>query len=346
MTEPPLLIVDDVEDNRVALAMRLELAGYANVTHAADGRAALALLREQSFDLVLLDIMMPEMDGYQVLEEMKADTELRDVPVIMISAVEELDSVVRCIELGAADYLTKPFNPTLLKARVDTYVERAQYKALEAAYFKNLEAEKKRADHLLATLLPRHIAQVLKANKALPPIRYDGVTVLSCDVVDFTAYSESHPPELVFAQLETLIETFEDLLEAHGLAKIKTVGDAIMATCGLLTENDNPVRAATACALDMVQAAGRHAAGWQVRAGIDHGSMVAGVIGRTQLQFDIWGDAVNTAVRIEGVSAPGTVNLSGRAWQYLRGQAQGRSLGLVDLKGKERIEVIECRGLR
>ena len=142
MTEPALLIVDDLEDNRVALAMRLELAGYGNVTHAADGSAALALMREKPFDLVLLDIMMPEMDGYQVLEEMKADTDLRDLPVIMISAVEEMDSVVRCIELGAADYLTKPFNPTLLKARVDTYVEKARYKAQEAAYLESLQAER------------------------------------------------------------------------------------------------------------------------------------------------------------------------------------------------------------
>jgi DNA-binding response OmpR family regulator len=232
MTEPSLLIVDDLEDNRVALAMRLELAGYGNVTHAADGRAALALLREQPFDLVLLDIMMPEMDGYQVLEEMKADTELRDVPVIMISAVEEMDSVIRCIELGAADYLTKPFNPTLLKARIDTYVERGRYKAQEAAYLESLQAEKRRADQLLETLLPRQIARVLKANQKLPPVRYDNVTVLFCDVVDFTAYSENHPPELVFAQLEALIDDLERVLDESGLVAIKTIGDAIMATAG------------------------------------------------------------------------------------------------------------------
>ncbi len=346
MTEPALLIVDDLEDNRVALAMRLELAGYRNVTHAANGVVALALMREQHFDVVLLDIMMPEMDGYQVLEEMKADTELRDTPVIMISAVEEMDSVIRCIELGAADYLTKPFNPTLLKARVDIYVERARYKAQEAAYFENVEAEKKRVDHLLSTLLPRQIAQVLKANESLSPVRYDGITVLSCDVVDFTSYTECHPPELVFAQLESLIEAFEQILDEHGLAKIKTMGDAIMATCGLLSDNDDPVAASTACALEMVRATGRHADGWQVRVGIDHGSMVAGMIGRTQLQFDVWGDAVNTAVRIESIGAPGTVNLSGRAWQHIRGKARGRSLGLVELKGKETIEVIECQGWR
>jgi len=119
-----LLIVDDIEDNLVALTMRLELSGYDDVSSASNGREAVELMRERKFDLVLLDIMMPEMDGYQVLEEMKIDTELRDIPVIMISAVEDLDSVVRCIELGAVDYLTKPFNLRELLLRVEALLRR------------------------------------------------------------------------------------------------------------------------------------------------------------------------------------------------------------------------------
>ena len=119
-----LLIVDDIEDNRFALSRRLARQGYLNVTTAADGRQALELLKSKPFDLVLLDIMMPNVNGYEVLAEMKADERLRHVPVIMISAVDEIDSVIRCIELGAEDYLPKPFNPTLLRARVGACLER------------------------------------------------------------------------------------------------------------------------------------------------------------------------------------------------------------------------------
>lgn len=346
MTDPAILIVDDVENNREALSMRLELAGYGNVTQAADGRSALALMREQDFVLVLLDIMMPEMDGFQVLAEMKSDTELRETPVIVISAVGEIDSVVRCIELGATDYLVKPFNPTLLKAKIDNYVEKAQYKAEKTAYLQQLEAEKRRSDQLLSTLLPKQMARILKANNELPPMRYHDVTVLFCDVVGFTAYSEGRAPEAVFAQLESLIQDFEQLAESHGLVKIKTIGDAFMATAGLLEGPDEPVRAAIDCAHAMVAAAARGSEEWQVRIGIDHGPVVAGVIGRTHFQFDIWGDTVNTAARIEAIGAPGAVSVSGRAWQQLHGQLRGRSLGFVDLKGKEAIEVIECQGQR
>ncbi len=112
-----LLIVDDNEDNRDVLARRLQKQGHWAVT-AASGAEALSVLAEQPFDLVLLDVMMPEMDGYEVLFRIKSDPQTRHLPVIMISALDELESVVRCIDMGAADYLPKPFNPTLLRARV------------------------------------------------------------------------------------------------------------------------------------------------------------------------------------------------------------------------------------
>ena len=120
------------------------------------------------------------------------------------------------------------------------------------------------------------------------------------------------------------------------------IGDAFMATANLLDDLDDPVEATVRCALAMVSVAKQSDVGWQVRIGIDHGSVVAGVIGGTSFQFDIWGDTVNTATRIEEVGTPGAVGVSGRAWQRLRGRAQGRSLSMVDLKGRAPIEVIEC----
>jgi adenylate cyclase len=172
------------------------------------------------------------------------------------------------------------------------------------------------------------------------------VAVLFCDVVGFTAYSEKHPPETVFAELEALVDRFEEIAQGHGLEKIKTVGDAFMATANLLSPLDEPVRAAVACALDMVAATQTVRADWAVRIGIDFGPVSAGIMGKRQFQFDVWGDTVNTAARVEENGRPGSVNVSGRAWLQLRNRAQGRSLGFVDLKGKEKIEVVECVGLR
>ena len=344
--DPVVLIVDDNDDNRFTLSMRLEACGYENIVTAENGRQALEKMRQGPVDLVLLDIMMPELDGYGVLEELRTDTALRDVPVVMISAIEDINSVVRCIELGATDYLTKPFNPVLLKARVDNCIEKARYKAQEAAHLARIESEKRRADELLTTVLPRSIARALKLNSRLAPQRYEDVAVLFCDVVGFTAYSDKNPPETVFAELEMLIDRFEAIAAKHGLDKIKTVGDAFMATANLLSPLEEPVLAAVTCALDMVAATQLVRPGWAVRIGIDNGPVAAGIMGKTQFQFDVWGDTVNTAARIEEYGRPGSVRLSGRAWLHLRNQAQGRSLGFVDLKGKEKIEVIECTGLR
>ncbi len=151
---PALLIVDDNEDNRYTLTRRLTREGYGNLTTAVDGRQALEFLRKQKFDLLLLDIMMPELNGYQVLEHLKADPWLRDVPVIMISAVEEMDSVVRCIELGAEDYLPKPFNSTLLRARIGASLEKKALRDAVRSSLDRLERELDAARVLQLGMLP------------------------------------------------------------------------------------------------------------------------------------------------------------------------------------------------
>lgn len=133
---PALLVVDDNEDNRYTLIQRLRRLHYTNVTTAVNGREALTRLRERDFDLVLLDVMMPELNGYEVLERLRADERLRHVPVIMISAVDQVESVVRCIELGAEDYLPKPFDPVLLRARVQACLEKKRLRDQEVRYLR------------------------------------------------------------------------------------------------------------------------------------------------------------------------------------------------------------------
>jgi two-component system cell cycle response regulator len=135
---PALLVVDDNEDNRYTLVQRLKRLGYANVTTAVDGHQALSELRKHAFDMVLLDVMMPEMNGYEVLEQLRSDERLRHIPVIMISALDQLESVVRCIELGAEDYLPKPFNPVLLRARIGAGLEKKRLRDQEIRYLQDV----------------------------------------------------------------------------------------------------------------------------------------------------------------------------------------------------------------
>jgi class 3 adenylate cyclase len=347
MSDPAaaILIVDDDENNRYTLARRLRREGYHNLTEAAAGIAALALLRSRRFDLVLLDVMMPGMDGYEVLATLKADPALSGIPVIMISALDAIDSVVRCIELGAEDYLPKPFNPVLLRARVGASLDKKRLRDQEAAYLGEIEREKERSDRLLRAILPAGAINELKATDEVKPRRYENVAVLFCDIVGFTAYCDRNPPEQVVAELQALMEAFELIVARHGLEKIKTIGDALMATAGLLEGIEDPLPAAIRCGLDLVAAARQARPGWDVRIGIHHGPVVAGVIGRRQFLFDLWGDTVNTAARITACANANSVFLSAALWQPVSDRCRARSRGLYELKGKGPLELVECEGI-
>ena len=149
-----ILVVDDIEDNRHLLTRRLQREGYRDIAHAGDGEEALALIAAAPFDLVLLDVMMPKCDGYQVLERLKAGGRLHELPIIVISALNEIDSVVRCIQLGAVDYLPKPFNPTLLRARVTATLEQKALRDAVRAHLTRIEAELDSARKLQMSMVP------------------------------------------------------------------------------------------------------------------------------------------------------------------------------------------------
>ncbi|MDR6288019.1 MULTISPECIES: adenylate/guanylate cyclase domain-containing protein [Inquilinus] len=342
---PAILIVDDDETNRYTLARRLRRQGYENLTEAADGAAALALLRTRPFDLVLLDVMMPGMDGYEVLQTLKSDTALRDIPVVMISALDAVDSVVRCIELGAEDYLPKPFNPVLLRARVGASLDKKRLRDQEAAHLGQIERERERSDQLLRAILPPGAISELKATDEVKPRRYEDVAVLFCDIVGFTAYCDRNPPEQVVAELQALVETFEQIVARHGLEKIKTIGDALLATAGLLQQVEDPLLAGIRCGLDLVATARQAKPGWGVRVGIHHGPVVAGVIGKRQFLFDLWGDTVNTAARVTACAGVNAVFISEPLWSGIRDRCRARSQGFFELKGKGRLELVECDGV-
>ena len=338
-TEPAtLLVVDDNALNRDVLARRLTRLGH-TVGLAENGREALDRLRQEAYDLVLLDIMMPEMDGYEVLEHMKADATLRHVPVIVLSAVDDVESVVRCIELGADDYLPKPFNPLLLRARLGASLEKKRLRDQEVWYRQQIEAERQRADDLLHVILPDEIVAELKANDSVQPRRYENVAVLFCDIVNFTPYCDQRQPQEVLDNLQCLVEVYEELVARYQMQKIKTIGDAFMAVAGLLTPVENPVLNCVRCGLEMVAAAPRVTAQWNVRVGINVGPVVAGVLGRRQYLFDLWGDTVNTAARMESSGVAGTISLSRAAWEHVAAHYQGEFVGAIPVKGKGNLDV-------
>lgn len=336
-----ILVVDDNASNRDLLSRRLAREGH-RVTTAEDGAAALALLAAEGFDLVLLDLMMPGMSGFEVLCRLKADERRRHLPVIMISALDELDSAVRCVEAGAEDYLPKPFNPVVLRARISASLERKRLRDREQAILAELRVEKERSEALLLNILPRQIVERMRRGETVIADHVKGATILFSDIVDFTSLSAALPADVTVALLGEVFSRFDALAAQQGLEKIKTIGDGYMVAGGVPEERDDHAVAVAAMALAMLDALEHmdHAAGrpLRLRIGLHTGPLIAGVIGTHKFVYDVWGDTVNTAKRMESYGAPDRIHISAATRQALGGAFRLEPRGVVEIKGKGPME--------
>jgi adenylate cyclase len=332
-----LLIVDDIEANRDLLSRRLKRQGH-TIVMAENGRQALEQLQQQQFDIILLDIMMPEMNGYEVLEHLKKDPTLRHIPVIMISALDDMDSVIRCIELGAEDYLFKPFNQTLLKARIGACLEKKRLRDQEQAFLKQLQAEKEKSERLLLSILPKPVAEQLKQTQSTIADSFAEATVLFADIVNFTQLASHRSPIEIVSLLNKIFSAFDQLAEQHGLEKIKTIGDAYMVVGGLPVPRPDHAEAIAEMALDMQKEITYFNTATQedfsIRIGISTGPVVAGVIGTKKFIYDLWGDTVNMASRMESQGIPGCIQITEDTYAVLQGKYQFEERGIIQVKGK------------
>jgi adenylate cyclase len=330
-----ILVVDDNSSNRDLLSRRLAREGY-RVTAVDNGATALALTSAEPFHLVLLDLMMPGMSGFEVLCRLKADAATRHIPVIMISALDELDSTVRCIEAGAEDYLPKPFNPVVLRARIGASLDKKRL-------LDELRAEKERSEALLLNILPRSVVERMRRGEMVIADRIPEATVLFSDLVDFTSVSARLAPEETVKLLGVLFSEFDDLALRYGLETIKTIGDGYMVTGGILEqrpESTIAVAEMALCMLDAVKAAGRaNNEELQLRIGIHTGGpIIAGVLGTHKIAYDVWGDAVNTAKRMESYGLPGQIHVSAATRQALGDAFRFEPRGSLEIKGKGSME--------
>ena len=324
-----LLVVDDNKVNRLLLARSLELQGH-QVALAENGRVALEMLRKDGVDLLLLDIEMPEMNGFQVLEQLKGDRQLRDIPVIVTSAVEGLDNVVRCIELGAEDYLHKPVNPVLLKARIGASLEK-----------KRLRDQQKELVRRFAT---REVALDLDTSGfALGGHRVQATAMFS-DIRGFTSMSEELPPEETIELLNTYYTLMFDAITGQGGVVNQMVGDGLMAIFGAPLPLPDPCRAAARAALEMIELVELYnrepdrvgKTPIRIGVGIATGAVIAGYTGtQERATYTCVGTAVNLASRLEAHTkvADRPILIDAATCAALGERCRTESLGPVSLKG-------------
>jgi adenylate cyclase len=325
-----LLVVDDNKVNRLLLGRSLEQQGH-SVEMAENGRQALDMLHARPFDLVLLDIEMPEMNGYQVLEKAAADLQLRDIPIIITSSLEELDSVVKCIEMGAEDYLNKPVNPVLLKARIGASLEK-----------KRLRDQQRELIRKFAT---SEVAADMEASGFALGGKFVEATAMFSDIRSFTTIAEAQTPAETIELLNTYYTLMFEAISDQGGVVNQMVGDGLMAIFGAPLAQTDHCEHAVKAALDMIDMiqllnADRLAQGKteiRIGIGIASGQVIAGYTGTTRrATYTCVGDTVNLAARLEShtklVGKP--ILIDGATQSALNGSIKTDSEGSVQLKGK------------
>jgi class 3 adenylate cyclase/CheY-like chemotaxis protein len=340
-----VLIVDDSRSLRLVLKRELNTIGITNTDAAGDGNAAIEALRREPFDLMLLDMEMPELDGMGVLRIIKADPELNHVPVIIVSGSEQFDRTVECIQIGAEDYLPKPFNSILLRARVFSALAKKRLGDLNRERILELQREKEllnieqlKTEKLMLNILPRPIAERLKRGEQNIASSYPEATILFSDLVGFTKLSTTKTAAELVRLLNDLFSRFDKRAESLGLEKIKTIGDAYMAVGGLPIPRSDHAHICADMALGMFEDLenfnSQYSMELNMRIGLNSGPVVAGVIGFTKFSYDLWGNTVNTASRMESTSLVGRIQVSPIVREAIE-----------DSFDLEQRELIECKGL-
>jgi adenylate cyclase len=288
-----ILIADDNRVNRLLLARGLEQEGH-TVVFAQHGREALDLLRKDHFDLMLLDVLMPELDGYEVLAELKRDPVLRDIPVVMTSSLDELDSVVKCVEMGAEDYLTKPIDPVLLNARINASVEK-----------KRLRDQQR---DLISKFATKEVAQdLLTSGFSLGGKQVDA-SAMFCDIRSFTTIAEAQEPAETIELLNDYYTLMMDAIGGEGGIVNQIIGDGLMAIFGAPLPREDHRRQAVLAARQMVEMirlfndeqAARDKLRIEIGIGIASGPVIAGYTGTVhRATYTCVGDTVNVAARLE-----------------------------------------------
>lgn len=300
-----ILIVDDDQLNRRILTKSLERDGH-RATAVEDGVAALAALAEEPPDVVLLDIVMPGIDGIEVLERLKGDEALRHLPVIMISGLDDAESVVRCLEMGAEDFLPKPFDPAILRARINSGLNR------KALY----DLERERIRSIFARFLPEAVADdILARTDGEPRIEPESMTgsVLFGDLRGFTAFAEGRPVDEVIEALNRYLTLMTDAVLDQGGTLVSYMGDGLMAAFGAPVASEDHADLALAAARAMageklsafngwLKGAGL-TEGFRMGIGVNSGPVMSGSVGSSRrLDYTVIGDTTNTASRIEAMT--------------------------------------------
>jgi adenylate cyclase len=343
-----ILVVDDQQTNVLLLERMLAGAGYASIDSTIDPLQVCELHRKNNYDLILLDLQMPGMDGFQVMEGLKAIEVDGYLPVLVLTA--QAEHKLRALKSGARDFISKPFDLAEVSARVHNLLEVRLLHLETKRLCAQLTAEQKVSEALLLDVLPPAIVQRLKARPEVIADSFPEATILFAGLHDFSRLTERMAAPEVVKLLNQIYSGFDALIQKLGLEKIKTIGDAYMVAAGVPIARPDHAEAIAEAALGLQQQIALHDAPngetFSLRIGINTGPVVAGVIGKTKFSYDVWGETVNTAWHMELYGAPGSIQLNETTYVLLRDRYLFEERGEFYVKDKGELKTWFLKGRR
>lgn len=367
-----ILVVDDTPLQAIMLRRVLVQANY-DVLTAKNGAEALEFLKKQKFALVITDVNMPIMDGFKLCRIIKTDLNLRSTPVIICTVLASPEDLIKGIEAGADNYITKPWNNDLLLLRIKELVGRSSspqiFSSTEEIVFGNqtykistnrqyilnfllstyehihqqnielqelkeeiqrknseLKQAQKEQEQIMLNVFPSYVAQELLAYGSVNPTRVENATVGFVDFSGFTESSSKLEPQNLLEVLEFYFENFDRIIESRQIERIKTIGDGYMFASGVLEHKDSPALDCVLAAIEirdfMIESEAlvkqKYHIEWKARLGIHSGPIIAGVVGKQKLAYDIWGDTVNIANHLQAQSEEGKINISHETYERIK----------------------------
>jgi adenylate cyclase len=342
-----ILVVDDTQANVTLLEVILHGAGYTGVTSTLDPFVVCGLHEKNCYDLIILDLQMPGMDGFQVMEGLKKIEKDGYLPVLVVTA--QPDHKLRALKAGAKDFISKPFDIAEVLMRVHNMLEvRLLHVAIRRKndelkkLFDQVVAERRVSERLALHVPPDSIAKRLQVRPDVTPDSFDDVTVVIADIVGFSEMAPAVKPEQLALLLEEIFSSFDGLVTERGLRKIKTLGNSYMAAAGVPTPSGDHASQAAHLSLDMIVALDRFnersEKALQVRIGIATGAVVAAVIGKRMYLYDVWGDAVNIACRMESHGVAGRVQVSESTRKRLKEPFMLEERGVIETEDKSEVK--------
>ncbi|MCK5411782.1 MAG: response regulator [Gemmatimonadetes bacterium] len=338
-----LLVVDDNAMNRDLLSRQLARAGFM-VQTAESGAEALRIMDGRDFDLVLLDVIMPEMDGLEVLRRVKSDPHLAETPVIVLSSLDDVESAIRCIELGADDFLHKPFHPTLLQARIGASLEIRRRRDEHDRQLARLDESELFVERILRSSFPAAIADRIRSGETEIVESYGDVTVLWCDV-ESAARDRTRDPSQVAGRMRRLLEALDRVAEEHELGTVVQAGDGVVLAGGVpIPAEDHAHRVASAALALRDGLRSDPSFDAPIRVGMDSGEVTGGVLGGERLGYRLWGDPVDLARSLGRQAETGQVMVSPSAYRLLKDGWAFATLGVQEIPGRGQMRTYVLEG--